>query len=807
MFFNHLKIAWRALGQNRLHAVINIGGLALGLGSVMLILLYVQDDLSFDRFHAQGPRLYRLVQDRLEQHGTLRKMGNTGLPQGPAFKAAVPEIAEFCRIKNGWNTLVRKGEEAIEEKLLYTDDALLRMFSFRTLAGNGQTALSTPGQVLITDRMAAKYFGQSDPVGQQLLIGDEGGSVFRPFTVGAVLAHPPQNSSIQFDLLLPLANLFAQDPAQRAREQNWYHAQLNTFLLLHPGADPAQASQKMAAVAAKHLAAADAANQNNPNARPLAATVGFRLQALFDLHLDPAYFATHGLEFWSNALYPKVLSGLGLFILLLACINFINLSLARALQRSKEIGIRKATGGTRGQLLLQFMGESFLCCLLAFLPALLLARALLPAFGKMMDKHLEAACLFQPSTLLALGGLLLLVTFLAGFYPAMVLSGLHPIESLKGKARLGKRRTLGTALVVSQFAIAGVLIIGATVANRQFHYIATADLGYRTENILRFWLPWEQIGDIAAPLKRELAQLPFVERVSAKSGDWNSTSYNINGTRTDGVYYEHIDEQHLQLMGIPLVAGRHLSYQHALDTVSNIVVNEAFVREFLPPGQDPFEQPLRQGDAQLRIVGIAKDFHYASFKERIRPMVWILDNAAQAGCVHLQIAPQHRQEALAAIQAVYKKYVPYLPLEYFFLEDFRMQKYADDLRWKQMLDYATLLAVLIACLGLFGLAAFSAEQRTKEIGIRKVLGASVAGVAGLLAKDFLKLVLIAILVASPLAWYLLEKWLADFAYRIDMQWWMFAAAGAVAVAIATLTVGGQALRAALANPAKSLRSE
>jgi putative ABC transport system permease protein len=298
-----------------------------------------------------------------------------------------------------------------------------------------------------------------------------------------------------------------------------------------------------------------------------------------------------------------------------------------------------------------------------------------------------------------------------------------------------------------------------------------------------------------------------VQSVSAKSGDRNSTRYEINGHRTDWIYYEHIDEQHLPLMGIPLVKGRYLSYQYASDTVSNIVVNEAFVREYLRPDQDPFAAPIRQRDEQAHIVGIVKDFHYASFKEKIKPMVWLLDHQGQAGCVHVQIAPGQAGQALAGIQAVYKKHVPYLPMEYYFLEDFRMQQYADDLRWKQILHYATLFAILIACLGLFGLTAFVTEQRTKEIGIRKVLGASVASVAQLLVGDFLKLVLLALLLASPIAYHFMDLWLADFAYRIQMEWWMFAGAGILALAIAGLTVGFQALKAALLNPVKSLRSE
>ncbi|HAO50536.1 MAG TPA: hypothetical protein DCR35_15280 [Runella sp.] len=496
-----------------------------------------------------------------------------------------------------------------------------------------------------------------------------------------------------------------------------------------------------------------------------------------------------------------------MLVLVIACINFVNLTLARSLKRAKEIGIRKATGGTRQHILAQFLGESFLLTALAFVPSWLLAYLLLPTFSELTDKHLESAYLFQPTTLLLFGALLFLVALLAGFYPALVLSGFRPIETLRGPFKLTGRQTFGKALVVFQFVLAGVLIIGTVIATRQFNYIAQAELGYKTDNILRFWLAWDQIEKVAAPLKNELVQLPYVEKVSSKSGDWNSTIYQINGKSTDYTYYEYIDENHLQLMGIPLVQGRYFSPKYALDTVSNIIVNEAFVREFVPKGQNPFTLSIRQQDKALNIVGIVKDFHYASFKEKIKPIVWARDTRRQVGCVHIQLAPNHQKEALAQIKKVYKKYVPYLPLEYYFLEDFRMERYADDLRWKQILTYTSLVAILIACLGLFGLATFVTEQRTKEIGIRKVLGATVSHITLMISKDFIKLVVVSMFIAFPVAYYLMKQWLDDFVYRTTIQWWYFVATGVIALAITFASVSYQSIRAALTNPVKSLKSE
>lgn len=805
MIRNYLKIAFRNLWQHKVYSGVNLVGLTLGLTVVMLIALYVKDDLSFDRFHQKGPQIYRLVQDRQGANGSIAKMGNTGYPQGPAFVRELGEFQAFCRFKNGWNTIVKKGNEGIKEDLMYADASMLTMFSFEVLAGNPKTALKDLKSVVITDRTAEKYFGDNDPIGQILQLGDLG-EAFKPYTVSAVVKHPPTNSSIQFDLLLSFEHMISPDPEQRVHHENWFNASLNTFLLVNPNANIAQLEAKMAKVTAKYTADYIAQVRKEQPDRQLE-LMTYRLQPFYRMHLDPEYYATNGMQYWSDEAYPMILSGLALLVLLIACINFINLALARSLKRAKEVGIRKATGGTRQQLLVQFLGESFLLTWLAFLPSLLLAYILLPTFCDLTDKHLEGSYIVQPTTLLLFVGLLIVVAFLAGFYPAVVLSGFQPTDSLKGQFKLANRNTLGKVLVVFQFAMAGVLLIGTGIFWRQFDYIINANLGYQTDNTIRFWLPWEQISTISTPLKNDLAQLPHVTQVSGKSGDWNSTTYDINGNKTDYVYYEHIDDNHLQLMGIPLVKGRYFSSKYALDTVSSIIVNEAFVRQYIPNGQDPFTTPIRQQNESSFIVGVVKDFHYGSFKEQIKPIVWIKDRRGQAGCMHVRVASGHYEETIASIKKIYKKYVPYLPLEYYSLEEFRMQRYEEDLRWQQIMTYTAIIAILIACLGLFGLATFMTEQRTKEIGIRKVLGASMGSLLVLLSKDFLKLVIIALVIAIPIAYYFMDKWLQDFVYRIEISWWIFAVTALVAVGIALATVSFQAIRAALMNPVKSLKTE
>ncbi len=697
--------------------------------------------------------------------------------------------------------MVKKGNDGFKEKLMYADPSVLSMFSFEVLEGESKIALNNLNGVVISQKIKEKYFGEVNAIGKTLNIGDEAAD-FKPFIVTAVVKNTPINSSIQFDLLLSIENIIPKDPAERANQESWYNASLNTFLMVSPNTNIDNLEKKMERVTAKYLSETKQKDKNlsKYNTR-------FSLQPFFQMHLDPEYYATNGLEYWSDIRYPKILSGIALLVLLIACINFINLTLARSLKRTKEIGIRKTTGGTTQQLFFQFLGESFVLTFIAAVPSFLLAHAFLPIFSEITDKHLEFSSLFSPQSIAVFVGLFVLVSALAGFYPAIIMSRFQPIESLKGQFKFSNGQSFGKALVVFQFVMAGVLIIGTIISTQQFDFIAKKDLGYKTDNIIRFWLPWEQIATLAPKLKNELKQLPLVENISAKSGDWNSTMYEVEGTKTDWTYYEHIDENHLQLMQIPLVKGRYLSSKFALDTVSNIIVNEAFVKKYVPKGKDPFTAKITQHDAVMTIVGIVKDFHYASFKEAIKPIVWGLDTRGQAGCIHVQVAKNQQKEAIESIKKAYKKFVPYLPIEYQSLEDFRMEKYAEDMRWKKVLSITSFIAILIACLGLFGLATFSTEQRTKEIGIRKILGASVANITALLSKDFLKLVVIAIVIASPIAYYFMDKWLQDFVYRIDISWWVFALAGSISILISFLTVGYQSAKTALMNPVKSLKME
>jgi putative ABC transport system permease protein len=804
MLHNYIKIAYRSFLQNKLYAIINIIGLMTALSVVILIMLYVKDDLSFDKKHKNGNNIYRIVADVKDSKGEIRKTGNTGVIQGPIFKDEVPEIASYCRVKNGWNTLVKKGNEALMEEMLYVDSTAFSMFSFDVVEGDPVNPLNDMQHIVITEKVKEKYFGTDDAVGKSMFISDESKEM-TAFIVSAVVRNMPSNSSIQFDILASFEYMYKND-SWLSGPQSWTNASLNTFVMLHPTTDAQSTVKKIDLVSQKHLQTEITERQkNDPQSKSY--EMKFHLQPFFDMHLDPEYFASNGMKNWSDIKYPKILSGIALLLILIASINFINLTLARSLQRSKEIGIRKTSGGTKSQLFFQFITESGVKTAVASLPAIFVAYALLPEFSKLTGKYLDTNVLLSPVSISIYFLLAGLIALCAGSYPALVMSGFRPIESLKGKSIFGSKQYLRQSLVVMQFVIAGILLIGTAFVTLQFRYIDEKPLGYETSDRYRFWLPWEEISKLAAPFKTELRQLQNVQSVSAKSGDFNKTKFRIDGEETDWIYYEHIDDQHLQLLDILLKEGRYFSYDYALDTVSNIIVNESFVQKILKGVKDPLQHPLKLRDEVNHIIGVVKDYHYGSFKEKIEPMVFFLDKGTQAGMIHIQFKEGRSQEGLKAVSTLYKKYVPFLPLEYESIDDFRMDHYSEELTEKNIITYTALLAMLIACLGLFGLATFMTEQRSKEIGIRKVLGADVAKIAILLSQDFVRLVIISLILAIPIGYYFVRQWLENFSYRIDVHWWVFAIVALVALIIAFCTVFFQSIRAALADPVKSLRSE
>lgn len=804
MIKNYFKTAFRNIWRHKLLSSINIFGLSIGLACVMLIVLFVNDEYSFDRFHEKGDRIVRLTQTFTDTAGKQYRQGNSPIAAGPGYTAEMPEIEAFCRLK-GWPMSVKKGTEGLEERVLMVDTSFFQVFSFKVLEGNPAKMLSGRNSVVLSEATARKHFGQENPIGKMVEI--EVDETFEPFMVTGVASNAPINSSVQFDMLIPFERQFPTGPKERNEMMgDWESLYINTFFLLRKDANRQQAEAKLASVYQKYNR--DSWQKQKEHAGANISLQHF-LQPFYTMHLDDQFFASNGLVNWSDSFYSYILSGLAALLLVIACINFINITLARSIRRNKEVGIRKVSGGSRRQLMLQFLSESTIVTGLAFLPAFALVQLFLPVFSDLAYKHYSISYLFQGQVLLLFAGLWILVSLLAGAYPAFVASGFKPAITLYGRFRHSNRNILGKSLVVVQFVIALALIISMIVFNQQFKYMATGnDLGYNMSNMIRFEFPYGRKSEMKL-FKEALAKVPSIIMVGAKGGDQNRTKFVVNNKETDWTYYEQMNDQYLQTLQIPVVKGRYLSYNNVADTVSSCMINQSFANELMGKGVDPIGQVIeRPGNkVSYTIVGVVKNYHLANFKEKIQPVVLFLDKRGSTFNNFIKYQPGQAKTALAAIEKEFKALLPYAAPDYLFMEDWNRSRYEAEEHWKDIITYSALIAILVSCLGLFALATLSVEQRIKEIGIRKVLGASVANITGMLSKDFLKLVLIAFVIATPLAGWFTYNWLQDFAYRIHLSAWIFIGTGVLVVLIALATISLHTIRAAITNPVKSLRSE
>lgn len=794
MLQNYLLTAWRHLIKNKVWALTNLTGLSIGLASVMLILLFVKDEVSFDRFHANGPRLYRLVHDIRDETGKASGGGTTGGPQAAAFLQAIPEIQAACRTKGTDQQLVKKGTEVIPEYATYADTSFFSLFSFPLIAGNAAQALQNENNVVLSEDYARKYFNSTDVIGRTLEIND--GGKFETFTVSAVCANTPLNSSIRFDMLLPIQRIMRQ-----AWTQQWMMFFLNTFFMVKPGADTRLVETKMNAIFKEHIPQGMLEYQKKHPAMQFR----YKLQPFEKMHLDNSYNANQGLKNWSNASYSYILGAIALFILIIAGINFLNLTLARSLRRGKEIGIRKVAGGTHRQLVIQFLGESLFLNLLSFLAAIVLVRLCLPLFCRLANKELSVSYLFTSSTLLLFGALVLVNTFLSGFYPALVLSGFSPVKTLYGNFRLTGRNYLGKGLIVVQFAIAIFLIVATVVMQQQFGFMLKKDPGYQAAGVINVPLPDGDVEKIRA-FRAELAKYPVIRQSAAQSiglNNYNSAFMEANHRDIENVSFYKMDEHSLPLLKIAFAAGRNFSGTPA--DSSNCIINESMAR--VAGWKEPIGQRIKWDDREYTVIGIVKDFHMSSLRDKIAPGFISQNPHWSYGNMMIKIDNERKAEAVGAVRESFKQLYPLSYFDFDFLENILAEQYNNERRWMNIISIAAMLAILISCMGLFGLATLSIEQRVKEIGVRKVLGADVMSITRLLSKDFVRLVMVAFVIASPVAWYFSNRWLEDFAYRIHLSWALFLAVGLLTATVAFLTVGIRAARAAMVNPADSLRSE
>jgi putative ABC transport system permease protein len=797
MLKNYLKTAIRNLLRNKTYAAVNIGGLALGIAACLLIGVYILHELSFDKFHANANRIARVTME-YNFGDTEVKTATTGTKVGPEFQRSFPEVKAYARTLKYTRVVSYENNAFEEKKFLYTDSAFLGMFSFPLIAGDAATALNAPDKLVITPSMAKKYFGSAEPMGKVLRVGT------KDFVVSGIVSEAPDNSQLKFDFIASFTSLAA------SKVEKWWEANYITYLLLDPNAKLADVQKKVDALM-KKVAVEELKMEGN-------AHLSYPLEPLTSVHL---YSTLEGFEPNNSITYIYILGVVTLLILFIASVNYTNMATAQSATRTAEISVRKVMGAGKMQVFRQFIGESMLITFIAIALALLISSLLLPFFNNLSGKEITGSSLFQPATLLGLALVAVFISLTAGFYPALVLANLRLINILKAGFTFTAGGTgIRRSLIVFQFAISIFLIIATTVVLQQLSYIRSKDLGYDKDHIVVLPLDYTMQPKYDE-LKRAFAMQPHVKSIGAAYeeptnigwGDGISTGEGANAKELT-VNALPVDEDFIKTLGITIVAGSDYNETDVMqfDTSNNgqnirysFMLNESAVKALGWKPEEAINKIISKGNPGI-VKAVVKDFHFRSFHEPIGPLVIFLDKRMPQQ-MFVKISGEHIPAALKQLQASWKERVTHRPFEYHFLDEDYASLYKTEQRTAGIFSTFSTLAIVLACLGLFGLTAYSVVKRSKEIGIRKILGANVSSIIGLISKDFLLLVFIAIVVASPLAWYAADRWLQDFTYRIDIEWWVFAVAGIAAIVIALLTISLQAVKAALANPVKALKSE
>jgi putative ABC transport system permease protein len=807
MIRNYIKVAFRNLWKNKGYSAINIIGLSAGLATCLLILLYVWDELSYDKFHDKAERIYRVDSD-LKFGGTDMKLAVSSDPMGATLKRDYPQVEQFTRIyASEGSKLIKKGTEFINEpKIVYVDSTFFDVFSFPLINGNPKNALNDPNTCVISQSGAKKYFGTEDVIGKVIETNEK-----VSYKITALMKDMPSNSHFNFDILLSMDNVNYQFG-------NYLSHNFTTYIVLQPGTDPEIFKSRFRDILNKYVVPQAQAFMNIKNIDEFEKSgnyLEYHLMPLKKIHLYSARFP----ELAPNGDIQNVyiFSAVALFILLIACINFMNLSTARSSNRAKEVGIRKVLGTERKTLIGQFLTESTLVAFIALFLALAITFFILPFFNEVSNKSLQLSNLFDKTFLPFLVLIPLAVGIIAGSYPAFYLSSFQPITVLKGKLASGfKKSNLRSTLVVVQFSTTIILIIATIVVYSQLNYIQNRKLGYNKSQVL-IVNNTDALGQQAKAFSAEIsgysginsATLSSFLPVESSSRSDNTYSKEAVLDAKSGINMQtwSVDEEYLKTLGMELVRGRNFSKEFGTDS-SAMLINETTAT--LLGYDDPIGKKLYINDdnrklVPITIIGVVKNFHFESLRQEVGPLCFRLERST--GSAIFRINTTDVKSLVAKLESTWKKMAPGMPFSYRFLDEAFDQMYRTEQRTGKLAMAFAILAILIACMGLFGLATYAAEQRIKEIGIRKVLGASVNNIVELLSKDFLKLILISAVIAFPLAWWAMHSWLQDFAYRINMPWWVFLLAGVIALVIALATVSLQAIRAAVANPIKSLRTE
>jgi putative ABC transport system permease protein len=813
MLKSYFKIALRNLARQKAMTFINVFGLSVGLACFALFMLYAVNEFSFDRFHKNADRIFRVYRWTEAMMGREAE-GDPYLPMplGPAMKQDLADVENFVRFREPWGEdFIRANGNVSRIGVTFADPQIFEMFSFRLKHGNPAMALNDLRSIVLSEKTAHRFFGDASPIGKTLELKLE--DKFEPFTVTAVAEDVPPNSSVQFDLLANFEFLTNSRFGQSSRD-NWFRSAFQTFVQLKPGSQLVNEPQRLLAFRQKYYPGEEAELRKKGFWAGEGAPVTYGLQSLRAMHTDTRIGGG-----FIPPIDPQnvwILLAIAAGVLIIACINFTTLAIGRSAGRAREVGIRKVVGGRRAQLSTQFLTEALILSGISAVIGFALAQIVLPFFNNLSGKTLVFSLTIYPEIGWLFLGLTLLSGLLAGSYPALVLSGLRPAEILKSKIRLGGSNFLTKSLVTLQFILSVALIVSTIIILQQLHFVQSKSPGFNKENVVVVDAEGTDEKRVYPLFRQEISARPEIAGVAASrlalgaGSNLSRSGWDDNGKHYE-VYEYAIDENYLAVMGMKLLAGRNLDPAIAADNQTSVIVNQAFLKTFGWTMEEAIGKRLngytKEADRLPQIIGVVQDFHFRSFHEEVQPQMFHHFANYTPRKFFVRLRPGNPAPALAMMQNAWRSAVPDLPFTYSFLDEDLDAFYKAEARWSTIVGWAGSISILLGCLGLFGLAALASVNRTKEIGVRKVLGATAAGLAGLLSKDFVKLVLMANLIAWPLAYYAMNRWLQNFAYRVDFDWWVFAMAGGLSVSIALITVSAQAIKAALANPVESLRYE
>ena len=801
MLKNYYKVAIRNILKYKMFSAINILGMSIGVTSCLMIILYVTHELSYDTFHSDANRIYQVGLNG-KIGGQDIRVSNTCPPMAEALVADIPEVEAATRIAQMNQPVVKNGEKIFtEEKVFFADSNFFEFFSYRLKEGDIKTALKEPNTVVLTEVMARKYFGDQNPMGGLLVMGSEN----KTFKVTGIAETPPTNSHFTYNILVSAVS------SEDLKSGIWLNNFMFTYFKTKPNTSVDQVVTKFIPLVDKYIGPEIEKFMGTTlkQMQEAGGAYGYYVTNIKDIHLHST--SQGDLEPGGNIMYVYFFSGIGLFILIIACINFMNLSTARSAGRAKEVGLRKALGSLRGQMIGQFIAESILYSLVAVVLALIACYYLLPSFNLLSGKELGMEVFQTPRFVAGIVGLVLFVGVVAGSYPAFYLTSFSAVEVLKGKIRAGaKSKGIRSFLVVFQFGLSIFLIIFTVVVFQQIQFMQKKNLGIDKNNILILDNA-NRLGNNKEAFRNGLAQLTDIAKISYTNNTFpgvnNTTIFKTAGSEQDhimGVYYADYDHQ--DVLKFELEDGRYFSKEFATDSLA-ILLNEAAAKEFgfdNPVGEEVLYNDNGSTFKKYKVIGVIKNFNFESFKEQVRPLSILLTQNANSLLVRYEGDPA---VMIQNVEKLWKQHAASEPFEYSFLDESFDRLFRAEQRMGKLFSVFSSLAIFIACLGLFALAAFTTEQRTKEIGVRKSMGASVFSLSILLSKEFTKLVVIAFVPAAILAWYISDTWLNSFAYRIDINPLVFVLSGVAAILIAWLTVSYQSIKAATSNPVNSLRYE